>query len=132
MTSVQLRPFTGAFLPVKKRRILVLSAAMQESDWKTFRALIPQLREGFLKTRNHALIALLSAPGRDETERFWDAHEQMKKDERILRMCLDDTRRSRLFEILCLMHSHGMLTDEHLAQFSPETAERVRDVTRSN
>lgn len=54
------------------------------------------------------------------------AEEEIKRQERILRDCLDDTRRSRLFEILLLMWRYRMLSDADLEHFSAETQERLR------
>lgn len=99
---------------------------MQESDWKVFRKLIPELRERYLAQRNREIAALLAAPGKTETERFWDAEQEIKRQAGILHVCLDDTRRSRLFEILSLMRRYGMLLDADLAHFSAEMQEHLR------
>ena len=99
---------------------------MQESDWKAFRKLIPELRERYLAARNREIAALLAAPGKTETERFWKAEEEIRRQESILRDCLDDTRRSRLFEILSMMRRYGMLSDTDLEHFSTEMQEHLR------
>ena len=41
-----------------------------ESDWKKFSALIPVLRERYLAARNAEIVGLLTAPNKEETERF--------------------------------------------------------------
>jgi hypothetical protein len=87
---------------------------MQESDWKVFRRMIPELRERYLHRQNEALVAVLTAHGKTETERFWSAEERVKKEARVLHDCLDDHRRSRLFETLMLMRRYGMLSDERI------------------
>lgn len=101
---------------------------MHEADWKTFRRLIPELRERYLARRNREIAALLAAPQKTETERFWDAEEEIQRQERILRACLDDIRRSRLLEMLFLMRRHGMLLDADLEHFSTEIQEHLRSM----
>lgn len=58
--------------------------------------------------------------------RFWKAEEEIRRQERILRDCLDDTRRSRLLEILLMMRRYGMLSDTDLVHFGTEVQERLR------
>jgi hypothetical protein len=99
---------------------------MQEADWKVMRKLIPGLRERYLRRRNEEFIALLSASGKTETERFWDTDDAIRREAKVLRDCLDDLRRSRLFEILLLMRHHGMFLDEDLAQFSDDAQKELR------
>jgi len=103
---------------------------MIEADWKVFRAIIPALRERYLRKRRESLLALLSAPGKTETERFWAAEERVCHEAQILQECFDDLRRSRLFERLLSMRSHGMLADEDLGQFSEELQDKLREFDR--
>jgi hypothetical protein len=100
---------------------------MQESDWKTFRKLIPELRERYLASRNREIAALLAAPGKTETERFWKAEEEIRRQERILRDCLDDTRRSRLFESLLVMRIWSISAPKRRSACG-RWIERARDV----
>ena len=90
------------------------------------------LRERYLKSRNQELIAILTDPKRDETERFWDAHKRMDEVGRVLRDCLDGHSRSRLYLALMLMRKHGMLLDEDLHHFTPETADELRGGARGS
>lgn len=100
---------------------------MQEADWKTLRRLVPELRERYLCERNQELVALLTVPGKNETERFWETEERMRREKGILHDCLDGHSRSRLFETLLFMRRYRMLRDEDLAQFSEEMQQRVRE-----
>lgn len=89
-----------------------------ESDWKRFRAMVPALRERHLAPRNVRLSALLTDPKKNETERFWSAMEEMEREARILRECLDGHSRSRMWLYLVMMIRYGMFTREDLAGFS--------------
>ncbi|NET40182.1 MAG: hypothetical protein F6K19_50985 [Cyanothece sp. SIO1E1] len=92
----------------------------KESDWKVYRNLVPQLRERYLKEKNEVLATRLKALGKTETERFWDAFEQMKKEKKVLESCLDDFSRSNMFFSMTLMLKCGMLKKEDLNVFSKE------------
>jgi hypothetical protein len=52
--------------------------ALLESDWKTYRAMVPHLRERHLADRNMRITRLLTDPRKTETERFWEAMEAGK------------------------------------------------------
>ncbi len=95
-------------------------AGPKESDWKRFRKLVPELRERYLKGKNHEILNLLTAPGKTPTEQFWDAFDKMKKERKILVDCLDGHSRSKMFMAMALMCRYGMLNEDDLAGFSNE------------
>ena len=98
-----------------------------ESDWKKFSAMIPKLRERYLAERNPRIAHLLADPKKNETERFWDAAEEIRKEAKILRECLDDHSRSRMWLAMITMRAAGMLKKEDLAGFSEELQKQVFD-----
>ena len=98
-----------------------------ESDWKKFRAMIPVWRERFLADRNALIVRKLTDPQKTETERFWDAEEQIRKEAKTLHRCLDDISRSKMWLRLMEMRAAGMLKREDLADFSVELQKEVFD-----
>ena len=96
-----------------------------ESDWKKFGALLPVWRERYLAERNARIAHTLADPNRSETERFWDAQEQMQKEAKVLRRCLDDISRSKMPLRLLEMRNAGMIQREDLAGFSEELQKQV-------
>ena len=92
----------------------------KESDWKRFRKIVPDLRERYLKEKNHELVGMLTAPDKTPTEQFWDTFERMKKEGKILTDCLDPHSRSNMFMSMMLMLRYGMLIEEDLEGFSEE------------
>lgn len=66
-----------------------------ESDWRKFRDMVPRLRERYLADRNTRIATLLTDPEKTETERFWDAAEEIEREARVLRECLDGHSRSK-------------------------------------
>jgi hypothetical protein len=98
-----------------------------ESDWKKFRALIPVVRDRYLAEQNARIVRKLTAPQKTETQRFWDAEEDIRKEAKTLRMCLDDISRSKMWLILISMRRAGMLKKEDLTDFSEELQKQVFD-----
>ena len=96
-----------------------------ESDWKKFRAMVPKLRERYLVSRNARIAALLTDPKKNETERFWDAMEEMEKEAKVLRYCLDGHSRSKMWLFMLAMARAGMLTKDDLAVFSEELQKEI-------
>jgi len=87
--------------------------------------MVPVLRERYLATRNTRIAGMLTAAGKNDTERFWSAMEEMEKEAKILRRCQDGHSRSRMFFSIMTMIGHGMLGREDLLEFSQELQARV-------
>jgi hypothetical protein len=96
-----------------------------ESDWKMFRAMLPVWRDRYLAGCNARIMGKLTDPKKTETERFWDAEEMVRKESKVLRDCLDDIRRSRMWDRLWAMRAAGMITREDLAGFSTELQDQI-------
>lgn len=97
-----------------------------ESDWKAFRALVPELRERYLCGRNAELLAVLRDDSLSPTEQFWELEERTREIAGVLRDCLEDHSRSKMVSCMMLMHRHEMLTDADLVGFSQDVRERIR------
>ena len=98
-----------------------------EADWKKFRTILPALRERFLAERNVRFARLLTDPTKTETERFWDAMEEMGKVEKTLTACLDGHTRSKIWLYLMTMRKACMVKREDMADFSDELRRQVFD-----
>lgn len=99
-----------------------------ESDWKKFRAMVPMLRERYLAERTGRIAVLLSNSKKSETERFWAAMEQMEKEAKVLRHCLDGHSRSNMWIFMLSMIRAGMMKKEDLAEFSEELQQSISSV----
>jgi hypothetical protein len=99
---------------------------MKESDWKAFRKMVPGLRERYLRQKNVEITGILQTPGICDTERFWNAHEKITKEAKILERCLDDHSRSRMMFFIDDMLAAGMMTEEDLSVFSEELQAQAR------
>ena len=102
-----------------------------ESDWKKFRAIVPELRERYLRERNSELSAILRDESSTPTNQFWTASERIEEIGKILRSCLDGHSRSTMMNYLMIMYRHQMLTKIDLDGFSEEVRERLERLTES-
>ena len=98
---------------------------MNESDWKKYSARLPLWRERYLAKQNARIARVLADPKKNHSERFWDALEEMEKEAKTLRACLDRHSRSNMMFSLLSMRAVGMINAEDLADFSEELQELV-------
>jgi polyhydroxyalkanoate synthesis regulator phasin len=98
----------------------------KESDWKKFRAMVPDLRERYLEKKNKELAAIFQDEKLTPTEQFWEVEERVREESRILRDCLDGHSRSKMTLFILVMVRRGMLTNEDASIFSDELRERIR------
>ena len=87
--------------------------------------MVPNLRERYLAERNARISCLLTDGGKNETDRFWAAMEEMEKESRVLRQCLDGHSRSKMWLYILTMIRAGMLKKDDLAHFSEELQKEV-------
>ncbi|MEQ8789177.1 MAG: hypothetical protein RIC55_22885 [Pirellulaceae bacterium] len=90
----------------------------KESDWKTFRKLVPEWRERYLQEKNEQIVRLLTEEGKTPTEQFWTAKELMDDEAEGLRFCLDGHSRSTMDMFLLRMLVNDMIHDDDLKAFS--------------
>jgi hypothetical protein len=98
-----------------------------ESDWKQFNALIPKLKERYLAERNRNIVSILQDANKSETERFWDAEEEIAKQVKILRGCFGDHSRSKMLLSLIRMRAAGIVTRKDAVNFSEFLQNEVFD-----
>jgi hypothetical protein len=99
---------------------------MSESDWKLFRRIVPELRERYLEKTNEELKKLLLTPDQTPTQRFWNTHERIRKEAKILQQCLDGHSRSRMTSFIYTMLDHGLMDLDDLSGFSDELRESAK------
>ena len=87
--------------------------------------MVPRLRERYLAHRNARIATLLTDPEKTETERFWDAMEEVEREARVLRECLDGHSRSKMWLYILAMIRAGMLNKEDINVFSEDLQKQV-------
>ena len=98
-----------------------MTISISESDWKVFRQLHKIALERFCERTLHELGQLASAPDRGAHERYLAVFKLLQRRDDELAEAFNDMRRSTAWRQLRIIRSLGLLTDEELARFSPET-----------
>jgi hypothetical protein len=95
-------------------------SAIKESDWKLFRRFHPIALDRFCERILKDSNTIVSAGSKNHYERYLELYKLVRaKDEDLGRM-FNDFRRSTALIQLRLICSFSLLTDEEMAQFSPE------------
>jgi hypothetical protein len=103
-----------------------MTRQISESDWKLFRQLQPIALERFCERVLSEVSRLTSDTRKSSHERYLALFKLIKRRDRELADAFDDLRRSTALLQLARIQSHGLLTDEELARFSPETRDVVQ------
>jgi hypothetical protein len=101
-----------------------------EADWKRLRRLHPVALHRFCGRVLEEVQQLLADQGKTNHERYLALYRLLQERDEELAGAFNDMRRSRAHLRLLRMHALGLLTEEEVEQFSPETRELLRSVTR--
>ena len=103
-----------------------MSRSIAEADWKLLRQLHPIALDRFCRRVLSELDRIISDGGMSSHDRYSAVVELIGRRDRELAQVFDDQRRSTALIQLMLLKSHGLLTEEEVSRFSPETREVLR------
>ena len=98
-----------------------MSRDIAERDWKVFRQIHPVARDRFCERVLSEIARASSAPSQDAHQRYLKIFELLRHKDRELAALFDNPRRSSALAQLSMIASAGLLTEEELSRFSPET-----------
>jgi hypothetical protein len=96
-----------------------------ERDWKSFRDIHPVARARFCERVLSEIASASSAPGQSAHERYLQVFGIVRDKDKELAMLFDNPRRSNALAQLSAIASAGLVTDEELSRFSPETRKAI-------
>ena len=102
-----------------------MSRDIPERDWKTMRAIEQDLLNTLADRINRRALAILSDPVPGPFQRYKALRQHVRDSNQIVGQCFDDWRRSNVLIKLVALRSHGLLTDAHLENLSPQTRDTV-------
>jgi hypothetical protein len=103
-----------------------VARAISEPDWKVFRQLHALALERFCERTLSELSGLASAAGKGAHARYVAVSDLLRRRDKELGEAFDDLRRSTAWRQLAVLRAQGLLTEEELARFSPETRAAVQ------
>lgn len=107
-----------------------MSRDFPESDWKVFRKLREVALERFCERVLGDIGRIASNGTKSHHARYLEIYRLVEQRDEELADAFNDPRRSRAVLQLVAMHSHGLLTQDELLAFTPETRETVEALSR--
>jgi hypothetical protein len=102
-----------------------MSRDIPERDWKVFREIHRVARERFCERVLSEIASASSALGQGAHERYLKVFEIVRDNDKELGALFDNPRRSSALGQLSMIASAGLVTDEELSRFSPETRNSI-------
>ena len=96
-----------------------------ERDWKALRALHKVALERFCERVLRKCVAIAQDEKRTAHERYLALYKLLQRRDDDLARAFDDMRRSRAVQRLVAMRDIGVVTDEEMEAFTPETRDVV-------
>jgi hypothetical protein len=106
-----------------------VSRSISEADWKVFRQLREVALERFCERVLSEVGRVTSDPDKTAHERYLAVFRLVERRDRELADAFNDARRSTAWWQLARIQSHGLLTEDEMGRFSPETREAVQLLT---
>lgn len=105
-----------------------MEGPLKERDWKYMQSIRDELLYRLCADINRSAAKLASAPTDNPHEQYLALYRFIKESDSSIVACFNDWRRSKLqIRIRCLRR-HGLLTDQHVTNLSPEAQEWLRKV----
>jgi hypothetical protein len=102
-----------------------MSRDISERDWKMFRQLHPIARDRFCEQVVSEIRSISSAASPSAHQRYLKVFDLLSDKDKQLAALFDDPRRSNARARLCMIASAGLLSDEELSRFTPETRKSI-------
>ena len=105
--------------------LIAVSQDIPESDWQIFRQLHPTALERYCKQVLSDIKHICSDASKSPHHRYLDIVTFVRDRDKELATLFGDMRRSTARFQLSLIHSRGLLTENELRHFSPETRQMI-------
>jgi hypothetical protein len=102
-----------------------MSRDIPERDWKLFREIHRVARERFCERVLSEIARVSSAPDQDAHERYLKVYDMIRDKDKEIAALFDNPRRSNALGQISMIASAGLLTDQEVSRFSPETRKSI-------
>ena len=103
-----------------------MSTHIAESDWKIFRELSAVALDRFCERVLAEIARVSTEQGKSNHERYLTVFRLVHDRNKELAAAFDDSRRSTAVRQLARIQALGLLTDDEMARFGPQTREAVQ------
>lgn len=98
---------------------------ISKRDWKLFREKLSSWQENYMERLNQEYILLLSAEGKDASEKVWGLEKRIKKDKRHPGVLMEMSKAEAIWDMAYLIRL-GVITYDDLSDFSEDLKQAVR------
>jgi hypothetical protein len=102
-----------------------MTRQIKESDWKIFRQVHAEALERFSERVLLEVERINSDRAKGFHEKYLEIWKVLKRRDKEMSQAFDDLRRSTAWTQIASMKGLGLLTEDELGRFSPETREVV-------
>lgn len=105
-----------------------MDGPLKERDWKYLRSIHDELLHKLCADINRRAAELATCRGENPYKQYLLLYRYIQDADSIIADCFNDWRRSRLALKIMQLRHHGLLTDEHVSNLSPEAQDWLRKV----
>ena len=100
---------------------------ISKQDWKLFREKLAGWQENYMERLNKEYIKLLSAKGRNASDKFWELEKRIKKDKKHPGVILQMDKSEAIWDIVALINL-GVIKFDDLTDFSDDLKQEVQRI----
>lgn len=105
-----------------------MSSDIPESDWRRFKEVHAKLLERYCSRILEEVTAASQRTGGSAHDRYMKVYRLIHERDKQIAKAFNDFRRSTAVMQLAIMRMMGLLTDEELSLFSPQTRTHVEGI----
>lgn len=94
------------------------NSPFKEADWKYMRSIQKDLLNVLCSRINEQAVAIVNADSGTAHECYVNLFKHIGKSDRVVAVCFDDWRRSKLRELILSLRKHKLLKNSHIENFS--------------
>ncbi len=98
---------------------------IKESDWRILRQVHKAALDRFCDKALHELERIASDRSKSSHQKYLDVWTNLHQRDKEIAKFFDPLKRSNAFLMIATLKHQGLMTDEELARFGPETRETV-------
>ena len=105
---------------------MLMTPEIPEREWKYLRSIESAMLESLYNRINNQAYDIFNSPHKSERDKFKALYKHVMDSNDIVADCFDDWRRSTIIQKILFLRRHHLLTDEHVANLTEDTRERIK------
>src|SRR5258708_35064984 len=98
-----------------------MTTTIPESDWKIFRQLHPVAVDRYCQKVLHDMERIAADSKKTPHQRYLAIYKLIERRDRDMSRAFDELRRSTALTQLAIIYSYGVVTEDEIMRFTPET-----------